>query len=399
MSDENKKESTEQTESQQPALSDELDTSSESLVEEPDLAQQPSSSSKAPWIFALLLALVALALAAGVAWLGHQQAEHLQTQLEHLQVELDAKPSAEQLNQLASQLDSLDALQENQEQQAARWVEYQDRVREYQKQTQELHQDLLKASEPRPRDWQLAEVEYLLRLAGQRLQLEEDIAGALTLFKTAEQRLQAAEVPGTLSIRQSLQDEIAQLDALPSIDRVSLALELQGMADRVLTLQVQPLGDVPTLDLDQSAASTSPTWYLALWQEIKSLIVIRQRELPIESLPFAEEEQALRHQISSLLQQASWAALRAEQDLYQQSLAGVERRLAAFDLEQPQNQAFADQLARLQEQQVVIELPSLERSLDRLQTFISERYGRPLPLQDSLEMLEESTSAAEEASE
>jgi len=370
MSDQNKTESNDQTEEPQ--------EQPETLPEEPE--SKPKSS-KGPLVLVLLLTLVALAATATLAWLGHEKSQQLEAQLGRMSQAINSKPDQEAVEQLRGSLQALDEIQNNQRQQAENLAAYRENVREHQQQFQELHDDLLKASEPKPRDWQLAEVEYLLRLANQRLQLEEDVTGALTLFKTAEQRLRAAQVPGTLAIRQELQEDIAELEELHPLDRVSLALELQGLADKALNLQIQPLTAAPSLDLDAATDSqSSQPWYWNLWQEIKSLVVIKQRELPLEPLPFAEDELALRHQISSLLQQASWAALRAKENLYQQSLERVVTRMQAFDLEVASNQAFLNQVMEMQAEQVDQEFPSVEGSLDRLQTFIAERYGRLLPL-------------------
>jgi len=118
--------------------------------------------------------------------------------------------------------------------------------------------------------------------------------------------------------------------------------------------------------------------------------------LPIEPLPFAEDELALRHQISSLLQQASWAALRAKENLYQHSLERVQTRLQAFDLEADGNRDFLSRVTELQSQEVEQQLPNVESSLDQLQTFIAERYGRLLPL---LEKNKEASTDSQEGAE
>ncbi|MDR9466947.1 uroporphyrinogen-III C-methyltransferase [Marinospirillum sp.] len=398
MSDQNKTEDNNQTEDPQ-EKPDHLPEESAAAASQEEQKTEPSAarSSKGLLLLLLLLSLIALAGTATLAWLGHDKSRQLEAQLGQMNQVINSKPDQEAVEQLKGSLQALDAIQSNQQQQAEKLTTYQENVRQHQQQFQELHDDLLKASEPKPKDWQLAEVEYLLRLANQRLQLEEDVTGALTLFKTAEQRLKAAEVPGTLAIRQELQENIAELEELRPLDRVSLAMELQGLADKALTLQVQPLTPAPSLDLKEATRQeSSQPWYWNLWQEIKSLVVIKKRELPIEPLPFAEDELALRHQISSLLQQASWAALRAKENLYQQSLERVVARLQAFDLEAEGNQSFLSQVTELQAEPVEQQLPKVEGSLDQLQTFIAERYGRLLPL---LEENKEASTDSQEGTE
>ncbi|SFX40362.1 uroporphyrinogen-III C-methyltransferase [Marinospirillum alkaliphilum] len=321
-----------------------------------------------------LLALLALVVSGGVAWLAHQQAEQTSQQLLALQQQVESQPTHQQLDAALQPLQLLETQQQQQQQQVAA------SLHQYHLQLEQMQQALLKAAEPRPRDWLLAEVEYLLRLANQRLQLEEDVQGALTLFKTADQRLKQADVPGTLAVRARLLEDIEALRNIHKIDRVSLALELQEMADQALALKVYSLPVMPALSLDRVVEAENLRWYEALWLEIRSLVVVRKRELPIQSLPFTEDELALRHQLSALLQQAAWAALRGEEPLYQASLERAWQRLEGFDPELESTRLMQQQLTGLREQSVSRVLPNIQSSLDALQTFIAQRYGVPLPV-------------------
>lgn len=353
-------------------------TATAALPEPPDAAadavHEPSGSGRLLSLLLLLVALCALLLAAAVAWLGHQKATALDQQLQTLQQAIQSRPTQPQLQAAVQDLQQLPGLQQGQQQLG-------NALSEQRRQLGELERALVRSLEPRPRDWQLAEVEYLLRLANQRLQLEEDIPGALTLFRTAEQRLRSAEIPGTLNIRARVLDDIEVLRRLPVLDRVSLALELQDLADQALELQVRPLPDAPVASVERVLDRAEEyAWYQRLWQEIRSLIVIRKRELPIEPLPDLEEELALRYQISTLLMQASWAALRGEATLYQQSLTRATQRLQAFDAEAAIGRNMQQRLAVLARAPVHQELPAAETSLESLQSFMAQRYAGPQPL-------------------
>lgn len=370
---------------QQPLPEEEAESADASEAT-PEPPPPPAAASKGIGLLAAFLAVIALAAIAGLGWLGYERSEQLNRQLAAVERSLDSKPDQDQVAELRDSLDQLSRLDSEQNQLKERLESYQQEVQQHQEKLDALHADLLKASEPKPRDWQLAEVEYLLRLANQRLQLEDDLPGALTLFKTAQQRLKAAQVPGTLAVRQALASDIAELESLKVIDRVSLALDLQALADRVLRLEIQPLTEAPALSLDRSDEAASQPWYQLLWEEIKSLVVIRSRDLPLEPLPFAEDEQALKYQISSLLQQAAWASLRGKEDLYQQSLERATERFLAFDQEVSSHREIKQQLQDFKATPVRQEQPRVETSLDRLQTFIAERYQRLLPvMEDALE--------------
>lgn len=334
-----------------------------------DVSTKKTPNSKSGWLlgFLFLLILLIVAATAALGWFGYQQ-------LVSLQEELGKRPTHQELQAPLQGLTSLESLKNQQRQ-------LEQTANNHQLQLVDIQKILINTSEPKPRDWQLAEVEYLLRLANQRLQLEEDVEGALTLLKTADERLKQANVPGTLGVRSHLLEGIEELKALPKLDKVSMALSLQKLADKALSLKIQPLLDVPTLNLDAVTQSQNElNWYQSLWQEVRSLVIIRKRELPIEALPFAEDELALRHQLSALLLQASWAALRGEPQLYSSSLEGANKRLAAFDNTQPEIEQFNKQLKALAEQPIRLKLPESETSLDSLQAFIAQRYKLQLPI-------------------
>lgn len=337
---------------------------------------KPNNNSKSGRLLLLLFLLILVAFlgTATLGWLGYQQVISLQKQLAE-------RPTHQQLKAPLSHLTAMSGLKEQQQSLQDALNQQQLKLSNQEANLTDLQQALLTSKDPKPRDWQLAEVEYLLRLANQRLQLEGDVNSALTLFKTAEQRLKQANVPGTLGVRGYLLEDIEELNALPKLDKVSIALSLQKLADKALTLQVQGLADAPSLNLEAiSQLSDEMRWHQHLWQEMRSLVVVRQRELPIEALPFTDDELALRHQLSALLLQASWAALSNEQALYDASLTAAAKRLAGFNANQPAVADFTQQLNKLAKQPVQQKLPTTETSLDSLQTFIAQRYRLPLPL-------------------
>lgn len=350
---------------------------SEKPVPKPEKPASVKNSTKTKGLLGLVLLLVLLAFVglAALGWLGYQQLTQLEQQL---QQQLAERPTHQALKAPLSHLTAISGLEDQQ------------RYLQQSLANQELHltqmqQALARSNDPKPRDWQLAEVEYLLRLANQRLQLEEDVNGALTLMQTAEERLKQANVPGALGVRSDLLGDIEELKSLPKLDRVSMALSLQKLADQALNLKIQTLPEVPSLSLVKVTQPAELSWYQHLWQEVRGLVVVRQRELPIEALPFAEDELALRHQLSALLLQASWAALRGEQPLYQHSLEAATQRLTGFDAKQPEIAALNQQLESLLQQNVKQNLPETETSLDSLQAFISQRYSLQLPVSEEKE--------------
>ncbi|MEC9482012.1 MAG: uroporphyrinogen-III C-methyltransferase, partial [Halomonas sp.] len=151
-------------------------------------------------IVALVLVIVLFVLVILGGWWGWQQFNAQQTQVtEQLSRLSRVEDNAGAIAQLETQLNDL----EQQRGQAA-----DDLRNQMQQYRQEVNQtldrvlaELSKEQEAEPSDWLYAEVEYLLRLANQRLQLERDVDGAISLLQTADQRLAAIDNPALTPVR------------------------------------------------------------------------------------------------------------------------------------------------------------------------------------------------------
>lgn len=80
----------------------------------------------------------------------------------------------------------------------------------------------------------LDEAELLLSLAQQRLAIAGDLGGARRAYALAGQVLEGIDDPAYLSLRQTLQQEMAGLDALGSEPRVQVMTRLDAFAQRAM---------------------------------------------------------------------------------------------------------------------------------------------------------------------
>ncbi|MFK7160374.1 uroporphyrinogen-III C-methyltransferase [Marinospirillum sp. MEB164] len=349
----------------------------ESNQTQPPHSQPPAAASSArgsspAWglLLVALLAGVGLSIALVVAWLGHQQAQQSESRLVQLeqQHQRATDESAHQLTQLnqtlaaelATQQAELVAMQRAQQQALA-----------------ELHAGLSQLRQPRSVEADLREILHALRLAEQRLVLEQDRTGALFLYRRALARLQALNPPGSLSAQGQLREELEQIQAFQPVAWAELALELQELAERILE---QPVLTQEALSAGLAASSSATdaepasVWYQALWQELRSLIVIRHHTAPVQPLEDAQQVALARQQLVSLLQQAAWAALHQEAELYQSSLNRAVQRLDLY-----QSAPWTDWSARvtyLAAQSFEPGLPRTGQAILALESWLDEQLER-----------------------
>lgn len=135
-----------------------------------------------------------------------------------------------------------------------------------------------------PLEWLLAETEYLVFAASQRLALLHDAATARAALEAADARLRDAAHPRLTALRARLAEDIGALAAVGSIDTEGLALALADAAGRVGELPTKPIAE---LDLSFAATrgeeASSDNWRglaAAIWNDILGLVEVKDGELP-----------------------------------------------------------------------------------------------------------------------
>lgn len=132
-------------------------------------------------------------------------------------------------------------------------------------------------------DWVLAETEYLVFAATQRLALERDTATAIAALKAADARLRSAEHPDLITLREQLAGDIAALEAVGQPDVEGLAIYLAEAVTRVEKLPTRPIAELDmsfSRTTDEVAAEQD--WRgiaRSLWSDVKSLVEIKDGEL------------------------------------------------------------------------------------------------------------------------
>ncbi len=171
-------------------------------------------------------------------------------------------------------------------------------------------------------DWALAEVEYLLIIAMHRLLLEEDVATALAAMEAADLRLRNLGNPGLLPVRQQLASDINQLRSVNLVDITGLAIYLADLVelsdDLLLKSSVLSVETEHALSSEANYADVEdPFWKKLprlLWQEIKSLVVIKRSGEVKQALLLPGEEYFLTQNLKLELESARQSVLRLDSE-------------------------------------------------------------------------------------
>jgi len=230
------------------------------------------------------------------------------------------------------------------------------------------------------RGWLLAEVDYLLRIAMQRVLLAGDMDSAAAALRAADGRLHELGDVNFLSVRQRLADEVAALRSADRPDIEGTVFELVRLGRRadglplmgVLAFAEREAGAVP------EAIDVMPEG--AFWDALQNFIVVRRNDVQVDLSVSPSAEQMSRAETLRLqLQAAQLAAMRRDQSGFnrymEQALAYVQKE---YEGEDPKVQRFVTDLAALSERRIVPQIDSLGDTLQHFKE-TRARYGEPRP--------------------
>ncbi|MGO2135807.1 uroporphyrinogen-III C-methyltransferase [Marinobacter sp.] len=248
--------------------------------------------------------------------------------------------------------------------------------------------ELLEAGNRTRTDWLLAEAEYLLRIANQRLLIEKDIKGALSALEATDDVLTESDDIGVYPVRQQLAQEVLALKSLTGVDRTGLYLTLEAAIDSVHQLTDQALiseqapgfvGDSQSDDAPPEGGE--PGMLTKGWQKFKStltqVVVVRRLDESVKPLLSPDQSAYARLNLQLMLEEAEMAVLRGNQPVYERALAKAQAAVTDwYDGSNPRIDALSNTLNELAENNVAPDLPDISKSLDLLKERLAGRLNK-----------------------
>lgn len=234
-------------------------------------------------------------------------------------------------------------------------------------------------------DWVLSETEQLLLIANHRLQLAHDIDTAVAALRAADRRLQQLADPSLLPVRKLLATEIVQLQALERADVPGIALKLGSLAKILgqLPLDVERRfrSSAPSAPSQEAAGETSTGWHVLsqMWHDLRGLVRIRKNTESQKPLLAPEQAYFLRENLRLMLYGAQLAVLQGNVTTYGQNIKSAQSWINDyFDTDSRAVMRFQEELQRLANAKIVIELPDISASLEALRAAESKKADSQL---------------------
>jgi uroporphyrin-3 C-methyltransferase len=325
----------------------------------------------------VLLALIAVLLAAGVAGLSWLDSRHrIDATQEELarrlrEIESDAREARVVSRQAQEALrDSL-----------GRVAQLEARLAESQSQSlalEALYQDLSRNRD----EWQLAEIEQVLAIASQQLQLARNVRAALLALQLAESRLSRADRPQFAPIRRALARDIERLKAAPAVDFAAVTARIDNLIGGIdsLPLAFEERTERQPPPKEPAGAERGFLARLAaeVWNELSQLVVVRKMGAAEPPLLPPSQAYFVRENLRLRLLNARASLLARDEAGYREdlraSLAWVQRY---FDGRSKHTADAVAQLKQLAGVSISFEMPTISESLDAVRGYKSRRERTP----------------------
>ncbi len=280
-----------------------------------------------------------------------------------------------QLATTTKQLTNLTETQNNTDQQYERLLKeqsklYEDRLKNTNAQLDAKMTNIQRQLGKTRGDWLVADAEYLLSVANERLQLTQDIKTTIMALEAADHRLRESGDGGVFKVRAEIAEEISALKNVESPDIIKLISQLTIIQKQAHTFQLA----LPTInaavetnseaDTENKDKSISVDRALS---DLKDLVVIRKRDINAITLLHPEEARIIREDLMIRIDIAKSALVRRNDAEFHTSIASVKEWLVEnFNTNTAQVKKAQQSLDNLLKVHLHSQLPDISRSLKML---------------------------------
>jgi uncharacterized protein HemX len=226
-------------------------------------------------------------------------------------------------------------------------------------------------------DWLVADAEFLLGAAAQRLYLTGDAKTTLAAMEAADERLRESAEPAIFKVREALAGEIHLLKEFTPPDLVGLSSRILALEAKVRDLPLllphagKPVAKSEEKGEPQTPPPTSedeqPTVINDALRELRGLVTVRHTDKPVGAVLSPEEAALVKEILVLKLETARMALVRGDETLYRDSVTASRAWLAEhFSTDQPSVKDMDGALKSLGEQGLKVTYPQIGKALSLL---------------------------------
>ena len=227
-------------------------------------------------------------------------------------------------------------------------------------------------------DWLIADAEYLLSIANQRLLLVGDINTTKEALIAADQRLRESGDAAVYKIRGQIAKEISQLKNVQAPDIVGIYSTIQLLAENVDKLTTflphenkeitpaEPQQEVNKEEQNQGIVDSAMA-------ELEKYVTIRHTEQPILSVITPEQARFMKEELKVKLEMVKLALVQQNDALFKSSIGDAKQWLDQHFAKNKNSKSFAKELDTLNGTPIRGQFPDISQSLKMLRDIVRLR--------------------------
>ncbi|GAB6142384.1 uroporphyrinogen-III C-methyltransferase [Methylosoma difficile] len=221
-------------------------------------------------------------------------------------------------------------------------------------------------------DWLMADAEYLLSVANERLHLIGDVNTTREALEAADQRLRESGDAGAIKVREQIAKEIGLLRGVSLPDLVGLYSAIQTLQSRVDTLDLllpyagKPLTQSNEIHDHADAASAEHELLDSAMSKLHGIVTIRHSDQAVTEILTPEQAQFIREQLRVKLEMVKVSLVQQNESLYLLSISDAKNWLDQHFAHNEEAKLLLEELSRFSQVKINSQFPDISLSLKML---------------------------------
>ncbi|MCK4842568.1 MAG: uroporphyrinogen-III C-methyltransferase [Methylococcales bacterium] len=221
-------------------------------------------------------------------------------------------------------------------------------------------------------DWLIADAEYLLSVANQRLHLVGDVKTTRLALEAADQRLRESGDTAAFKVRKQLAKEIAGLRGVSLPDVVGVYAAIETLKDKVVKLAVllpyagKPLTESKQVHAHEQEQDADHGLLSSALQMLEGYVTVKHSDQPITKILTEEEVVFIREQLNIKLEMVKIALVQQNDTLYKSGISDARRWLNNNFTKNTSAKGFLTELDKLKAIEIRSQFPDISQSLKML---------------------------------
>ncbi len=218
-------------------------------------------------------------------------------------------------------------------------------------------------------DWLVADAEYLLSVANERLHLVGDLHTTLEALEAADQRLRESGDTGVYKVREQIAKDIALIHAIKQPDIVGMYVMVQSLESQVDSLALLlPYAGKPLtpVEAQTSASETEQGLLDKATEHLHGLVTIRHTDQAITEILTPEQAKFIREQLRVKLEMIKIALVERNQSIFSSGVNDAKTWIEQHFLLNEQSKPMLSALEKLSVADIESDYPDISTPVKML---------------------------------